>query len=184
MSISRLVYRTRQFWQALSIGSSQEDKELAAEILTLSQLELFQQMHKSEQNHSLRVLKELRSQGEDNIDLQAAALLHDVGKIKVPLRLWERVLVVVARAICPGCVEKWGAAGENEPLDGLGWRRAFVVAEKHPAWGAELVSQRGGSELAVALVARHQELLSPDGKDINSIEDRLLHKLQAVDNQS
>jgi predicted hydrolase (HD superfamily) len=184
MSASRLAYRTRQFWQAISTSSSQEDMELAAEILTPSQLELFQQLHRSEQNHSLRVLKELRSQGEDNIDLQAAALLHDIGKTKVPLRLWERVLVVIARAICPGCVKKWGAAGENDPLEELGWRRAFVVAEMHPVWGAELVSQSGASELAAALVARHQEQLPANGEKTDSIEDRLLSKLQAVDNQS
>ena len=141
-------------------------------------------MHYSEQAHSLRVLKELRRQGEENSDLQTAALLHDVGKIRAPLRLWERVLVVVVRTICPNCVKKWGAVGKYDSLEGLGWRRAFVVAEKHPAWGADLVSQRGGSDLAVALVARHQEQLPPNSEKKESIEDCLLDKLQAVDNQS
>jgi predicted hydrolase (HD superfamily) len=180
MNTSRLVYRSRQFWQAISTGSSHEDTELAATILTPPQLELFQQMHRSEQAHSLRVLKELRRQGEDNSDLEIAALLHDVGKIRTPLRLWERVLVVLVRKICPNCVKKWGAASENEP----GWRRAFVVAEKHPAWGADLVSQSGGSALAAALVARHQEQLPPNNEKKDSNEDRLLYKLQVVDNQS
>jgi hypothetical protein len=77
-------------------------------------------------------------------------------------------------------VKKWGAASENEP----GWRRAFVVAEKHPAWGADLVSQSGGSALAAALVARHQEQLPPNNEKKDSNEDRLLYKLQVVDNQS
>jgi predicted hydrolase (HD superfamily) len=184
MSNSRLVYRSRQFWQAISTGSSREDMDLASMILTTSQFELFQQMHRSEQAHSLRVLRALRNQGEENSDLQTAALLHDAGKIRAPLRLWERVLVVVVRAFCPDCVKKWGAGAEEESLEGLGWRRAFVVAEKHPAWGADLASQHGATELAVSLIARHQEKLPPAGDNERSVEDSLLYKLQTVDNQS
>jgi putative nucleotidyltransferase with HDIG domain len=141
-------------------------------------------MHKSEQAHSLRVLGELRSQGEENKDLHTAALLHDVGKIRAPLSLWERVLVVVVRALCPDCVHKWGSTNGDESLEGLGWRRAFVVSEKHPAWGADLASQYGVSELAVSLIARHQEQLPPSVDNESSVEDHLLHKIQAVDNQS
>lgn len=184
MSNSRLVYRTRQFWQAISTDSSREDIELASTILTPSQFELFQQMHKSEQAHSLRVLKELRDQGELDTDLQIAALLHDVGKIRAPLRLWERVMVVVVRAFCPYCVQKWGSPNGGDSLDGLGWRRAFVVAEEHPAWGANLASQHGVSELAASLIARHQEQLPPTAANEISVEDSLLYKLQAVDNKS
>ena len=184
MSNSRLLYRSRQFWQAISTRSSREDLELASSLLTPSQFELFQQMHKSEQAHSLRVLREVRNQGELNNDLQTAALLHDVGKIRAPLRLWERVLVVVVRAFCPDCVHKWGSTNGDDSLEGLGWRRAFVVAEVHPAWGADLASQHGVSELAVSLIARHQEQLPPSADHENSVEDSLLRKLQAVDNQS
>jgi hypothetical protein len=184
MSNSRLVYRTRQFWQAVSTGSSREDMELAATVLNPSQLKLFRQMQKSEQTHSLRVLKELRNQGEENIDLQIAALLHDVGKIKLPLRIWERVLIVIGKVFCPDCVKRWGKVDGDESLEDLGWRKAFVVAEQHPVWGADLVSQSGGSDLTVSLIARHQERLPIDGGIMNTMEDRLLFKLQAVDNQS
>ena len=181
MNTSRLIYRSRQFWQAIGTRISQEDLGLASSILSPPQLELFQQMQQSEQAHSLIVLKALRDQGEENIDLQTAALLHDVGKVRAQLRLWERVLVVVVRAFCLVCVQKWGSAPAGDNLKGLGWRRAFVVAEQHPAWGAELASQCGTSQLAVSLIARHQERL-PENE--NSMENGLLRKLQAVDDNS
>jgi hypothetical protein len=184
MSSSRLLYRSRQFWQTIRTRSSREDLELASSLLTPSQFELFQRMHVSEQAHSLRVLREVRNQGGLNTDLQTAALLHDVGKIRAPLRLWERVLVVVVRAFCPDCVHRWGSMDAGDSLDGLGWRRAFVVAEQHPAWGADLASQCGVSELAVSLIARHQEQLPPSADNEGSVEDSLLYKLQAVDNNS
>jgi putative nucleotidyltransferase with HDIG domain len=184
MSNSRLVYRSRQFWKAIRTDSSREDMEQVSAVLTPSQYELFQQMHKSEQAHSLRVLRKLKDQGEQNADLQTAALLHDVGKIRLPLQLWERVLVVLVRALCADCVKKWGSVDERVSLEELGWHKAFVVAEKHPVWGAELAAQVGASEVAVALIARHQEQLPPMGDNKVSVEDRLLSKLQAVDNQS
>ena len=181
MNTSRLIYRSRQFWKAIGTRTSQEDLELASSLLSLSQFKLFRQMHKSEQAHSVRVLKALKDRGEENIDLQTAALLHDVGKVRVPLRLWERVLVVMVRAFCPVCVNKWGSSPVGDSLKGLGWRRAFVVAEQHPVWGAELASQCGTSELAVSLIARHQEQLP---RNESSVEDSLLRKLQAVDDNS
>jgi hypothetical protein len=181
MNASRLLYRTRQFWQAISTRSSQVDIELVSSILSPSQLELFQQMQASEQTHSQRVLRELIINGETNTDLQIAALLHDVGKIRAPLRLWERVMLVLVKSICPACVKRWGQLRNGETPSGLGWRRAFVVSVQHPRWGAELADQCGSSWLTVELIGRHQEQLVLSG---NSMEDSLLRKLQAVDNKN
>ena len=181
MNTSRLLYRTRQFWQAISTRSSQVDLELISSILTPSQVSLFNQMQANEQAHSLRVFRKLTSQEEQNTDLLVAALLHDVGKIRAPLRLWERVLIVFVRVGCPGCIHKWGSAlSEGSP----GWRRTFIVAEQHPRWGAELAAQCGTSALAVELISRHQEQLTPSQVSGSSMEDCLLRKLQAVDNNS
>ena len=54
-------------------------------------------MQSSEQAHAVSVYRQLVAQGETSSDLLAAALLHDVGKSLSPLRLWERVLIVLAR---------------------------------------------------------------------------------------
>jgi len=177
MNASRFLYRSRQFWLAISTRSSRQDVQLVTSILSDSQFELFQRMQRSEQTHSLVVLNELMNQGEDNADLLIAALLHDVGKTQAPIRLWERVLIVIVRAFCQDCVQKWG----GNPETAMGWRRAFIVAEQHPIWGADLAAERGTSPLAVSLIARHQEQIPPEA---SSIEDNLLRTLQAVDDNN
>ena len=184
MNTSRLLYRTRQFWQAISTRSSQVDFDLVSSILSPSQMALFQQMQASEQSHSQGVLRELIVDGETNKDLQIAALLHDVGKTRAPLRLWERVLIVLVKSVCPGCVLKWGQLETGELTSGMGWRRPFAVAVNHPRWGAELADQCGTSQLAVELIARHQEHINPSQEDGISLQDQLLLKLQAADGTS
>jgi hypothetical protein len=155
--------------------------ELVNSVLTEVQVELFLRMQTSEQVHSIQAFDELRNQEEENPDLLTAALLHDVGKIRAPLRIWERVMIVIVRAFCEDCTHKWGNRDNVQPENGLGWRRAFIVAEQHPAWGADLAAECGTSPLAVSLIARHQEKLAPD---VSSMEDILLHKLQAVDDNN
>ncbi len=184
MNAPRLLYRTRQFWQAFRSTTVPGDQELAGLYLTPLQIALFEQMQLSEQTHSLRILKTLLAQGENDPDLCAAALLHDVGKCRFPLRLGEQVLIVLARAIFPGWIQRWGKEPlQDSPAVG-GWRRAFVVAVQHPEWGAEMARSAGVSPLAVALIRRHQEK-SPfkEGAE-ESLEDCLLCKLQAVDDNS
>ena len=132
-------------------------------------------MHLSEQHHGLRVLKMLREQGETDPDLMVAALLHDVGKSRHRLRVWERVLIVLGKAFFPGQVQRWGQA----PLSK--WNRAFVVAEQHPNWGAALALEAGCSALTVDLIRHHQAESPPQGTSPR--ERRLLLLLQEADGQ-
>jgi hypothetical protein len=188
MMAGRLLYRARQFWQALGATPHPEDLELAASVLTAPQLALFQQMPASDQAHGLRVLRALHEGGERDADLLTAALLHDAGKGRCPLRPWERALIVVAGAVCPACLACWGSTAgegiEGAPDGDYGWRRPFVVAVQHPAWGAEMAAAAGASPQVVVLILRHQERLHLSGSDSETIEDRHLRALQAVDDNS
>lgn len=184
MKTSQLVYRARQFWLTINSRSSQIDIELISSILSPTQVALFRQMQASERVHSQRVLGKLTSQGERNHDLLVAALMHDVGKIRYPMNVFERVVIVLVIAVCPGCVRKLGHQPVKKGLGEMGWRRAFIVAVNHPRWGAELAKQCGTSKLAVELIARHEEHLDPSQVNGRSLEDRLLGKLQAADSSS
>ncbi len=174
--ITTAIYRVWQFFTALT-APPPDSMQLAwvEATLTPEQLALFQQMRPSEQQHSLRVAAALEAQGSTHPDLLVAALLHDVGKIRFPLRLWERVLIVLGKALFPRRAERWG---NGEPR---GWKRPFVVAQQHSSWGAELALQAGVSPLAAKLIQRHQEAPLPHP---TTLEDRLLASLQAADNRS
>jgi hypothetical protein len=177
----RLLYRVRQFWHALTATPAPEDLDLARRLLSPSQMELFLKLQPGEQAHSLRICRRLYEQNPQAKDLLVAALLHDVGKAPYPLRPWERAWIVVAKALLPTKAAEWGQA---EPR---GWKRPFVIAEQHPAWGAEMAARLGASPTTVSLIRRHQQPIGAHQSldfTLASIEDQLLYRLQQLDNES
>ena len=184
-----ILYRTRQFWLAFNSSPLPEDLELAQATLTPAQMELFRTMQPSEQAHSLRVYIEILSDTDkDHLpqqgDLLAAALLHDVGKSRRPLRIHERVIIVLGRAMFPNMVKHWGqeeAKIDADNREGLGitWYKVpFVVAEQHPSWGASLAEGAGVSPLTASLIRNHQNF-SIQNPVI--LEEQLLNRLQMAD---
>ncbi len=174
MRISQAIYRGRQFWLAWRTPSlTDEELAPARSILTAKQLQLFARLQPSEQIHALRVLQTVQQYGETDQDLQTAALLHDIGKVRAPLNLRERVIIVFGKAFFGDRVKIWG---HGQPQ---GWVRPFVVVEQHPAWGGELASEVGTSPLAVSLIRKHQSI-----GEISSTftqENHLLSILQKAD---
>jgi putative nucleotidyltransferase with HDIG domain len=86
--------------------------------------------------HRVQALSELlaRELGYDatsSADVGNAAILHDIGKIRVP----ERILQSPAR------------------LDGSEW----AIMKQHTTWGAEFLAQRPGFEMAAVVAACHHE---------------------------
>ncbi|MEP7287718.1 MAG: HD domain-containing protein [Chloroflexota bacterium] len=168
-----MILRLRQGLRALASPFLSVDFEMAAKVLSPSLMVLFRQMRRSEQQHSLNVLRTLRGWGYDEPPLMVAALLHDVGKSRVPYHLWDRVLVVLARNAAPNAVEQWGAFSPT------GWYRPFAVSVQHPQWSAEMVKAAGADPVTIELIVDHQCYLDHSPKDLT---ERMLWALQTADN--
>jgi hypothetical protein len=170
-----VYYRASQFWQSLTATPAAEDLDQASQVLSPKLMALFLNQTASEQVHSLNVFSQLCDQGERSPDVLSAALLHDVGKNCYPLRIWERVVVVIGQALALRQADLWGRA---EPR---GWKRPFVVAKQHAAWGAEMAAAGGASPLTVELIRRHHD---PGISGPVTPEDQMLKQLQIFDHNS
>ena len=169
-------YRLGQFWRNMTAAPlSPEAMELVTAVLTTEELTLFNRFSLSDQQHSYQVLCSVQTAGWAQPSLLKAALLHDVGKSCVSLKVWERSLAVLLAMVMPQQMKVWGEG------EARGWRRPFVVKAQHPTWGADMAAAAGSDPLTVALIRRHQDVLS---ETADSLQDRLLRLLQWADNQN
>ena len=168
----RVFYRARQFFQALFCRPHPAELAEVEALLSSALYQLFLQLPPADQCHSYAVLKTLQADDEDDQDLLSAALLHDVGKSRFRLNVFERVLIVLAERADPERMLRWGQGAPR------GWKRAFVIAVQHPAWGAAMVSSAGGSKTLVRLIQEHHAPpATPTGDHFAS----LLAQLQQAD---
>ena len=169
--------RLRQGFRALFAFTEEVDSNLVQEYLSPSQYALFQRMSHSEQLHSVNVLQGLLNQEESTpIDLAVAGLLHDVGKSRYKLAVWQRTLAVLSRKFIPDLYRR---LSQQEQL--RWWNAGCIVAEHHPEWSAQLAEKAGVSKTANWLIKHHQDKAS-QWADYSCYN--LLLRLQAVDNEN
>jgi hypothetical protein len=164
---ARVRYRVAQFFTTLWTSLRPVDIAYAAHYLAPALLSLFRRMSRAEQHHGIAICRALQAQGYTDADLLAAALLHDVGKIQAPLRLWDRVIAVLGEHFAPQRAARWSV---GEPR---GLKRGFIVRRMHAEWGATLAAQVGASPRSVALIRHHHDPAENDAE---------LAALQATDN--
>lgn len=162
--------RLRQGLNALLAFAQPVDRAGAARHLTPELQQCFGRLRRSEQLHSLRVLRALQAEGAVGPDLAVAALLHDLGKTRWPFPLWQRVLVVVVPALAPTLARRLARGRERDPL-----ARPFLLCERHPAWGARMARAAGAGERAAWLIENHAT---------ETIEDAELARLRAADERN
>lgn len=168
------MYRVQQGLHALLAFSRPVDEALAKQYLSPAQMTLFQSMQRSEQLHSLNVLRSVLAQAPETPHaLAVAALLHDVGKSRYPLAVWQKTFAVLVRA-ANGSLAKRLSDGDARNI----LVRPFVVSAHHPAWSAEMLRPTNPSETALWLVEHHADDLHlwDDHADV-----ALLKRLKAAD---
>jgi hypothetical protein len=180
--LRRARYRAGQFWRGLSARITAQDYLLAAQILSPQALAFFDRMPMDSQRHSLNVLHAVRTTGLDNLDLDTAALLHDIGKLAaedggVRLNLWLRSPLALLQAWSPRTLRRIASANPS-----AGWRYTAYVHLEHPRIGAEWAARAGCSDLTCWLIRHHQD--DPAGVEGSEHRHRLLTILQAADNSS
>ena len=182
-------YRVYQFFVALKAmlvkgGLSAGDERLVKSILpAANQQQLFARMSPNDQRHALAVARSLQQAGFHERPLLQAALLHDVGK-SLGQPIIHRVLIVLLKAFWPTMLERLSTPSSRPGKrlgPGEGWRRPFVIHAQHPAIGGDWAQAAGCDPLAVNLIARHQDILSPAP---GGPEDELLAVLQWADNSN
>jgi hypothetical protein len=174
----RIFYRLRQFMRGITAHVSADEMLVAAQVLPKAALARFCHMPLDAQRHSLNVLYTLQHSDHTDPDLEAAALLHDVGKsaaeqIGIHLSPWLRGPLVLFDALLPQAVAQ---LAKDDPTQG--WRYLLHVHLAHPSIGAQWAAEADCSELTCWLIEHHQDTLSGLPQTYN---DELLALLQWAD---
>lgn len=147
------VHRFAQGAGALFAFARSPDLELARRHLSPCEYDAFRSMSRSEQLHSVNVLrKALEADPAAPASLRTAALLHDVGKSRCHLLTWQKTLAVIIEAIAPHLSRR---LSEDETISV--WRAPFVVRRHHARWSGEILRKCGSGADVIWLVERHQD---------------------------
>lgn len=171
-----IIYRTERFVRALATRRLAAEAWIEIEaVLSPAEVALFHQHSAVDRVHSFRVLQTLQAAGETDPHLLAAALLHDIGKSRLPPTLWDRVAGSLGDRFFPRRMQEWAEGGNGA------WRRPFVIRCRHAEWGAQMAREAGSHPTTVRLIRHHQN----DGGALRDDEERrLLQRLQWADDQN
>ena len=152
----------RRFCGSLwSGGPSSAAEDRVAGLLGDGELGLWRRMSGADRRHSVVVARRVESvlggpegpdlaaaAGDGGTPLLAAALLHDVGKVRSGLGTFGRVAATVLGAAVPGRARGWSGRG--------GLRGRVGPYPRRPAEGAALLYEAGGDPRTGAWALEHQ----------------------------
>jgi hypothetical protein len=166
--------RVQQGIRALLAFAAPIDLHLAQQYLSQAELDAFQQMSRAEQLHSLNVLRDVLAQSDPTPPtLAVVALLHDVGKSRYHLMVWQKTIAVLVKAFIPTLANY---LSRDETLNF--WRAPFTVRKYHAKWSAEILHTCQSDYVAIWLAEHHQD---PAGTHTTHPNYELLCRLQKAD---
>ena len=150
-------------------GPSSTEEAWATGYLLAGEADLWRSMSGADRRHAVAVARRVdRALGSPERPVLAAALLHDVGKVRCGLGIFGRVVATLLGAVAPGRTAGWSDRG--------GARGRIGLYLRHPEEGAALLSEAGSEPLTVAWATEHH--LPPDRW---TVDRRLADVLHAAD---
>ena len=140
------MHRVGQFVGHLTARLTADDEEMVRQILPPAAWRLFDAMPVADRRHAIDVAQRLLTQGHDDRDLLAAALLHDVAKGR-RLRLWHRVLGVLLAAMAPGALRRIASPDPSSSS------HAWWIFLHHAHLSADAAREAGLGERCAAFIA-------------------------------
>lgn len=161
---SRIFYRIKQFFRALSPRITEEDRAFVRQYLNIEESALFDNLTRYQKKHSIVVAQRMLGviRGSEEVNEKEAvkfSLLHDIGKSAVRFSLFDLVILAIFRKLFPGLYNKLAEKGEGSSNFLL---RKFYVHKFHGIIGAELLRRAGVEEKIVDLVKEHDKLPEPN----------------------
>jgi hypothetical protein len=160
-----MFYRARQFWQAIFPRINSEELNWALNKLPPTAASLFMQQSLTEQRHAIDVAYDLWLTHAEYPNLIIAALLHDCGKSRYPLNVWERIYIVLLQRAPLKARER---LLQSRPLFSSPLRTAL----DHPIWGATLALELGLDDEIIALIQYHHNPRTPLGRLLYEADNR------------
>ncbi|AGA69606.1 putative domain HDIG-containing protein [Desulfitobacterium dichloroeliminans LMG P-21439] len=160
-----MLYRVRQFYNTIYPKINTEELEWALKLLPPCSVPLFKSQPLPEQRHALDVALDLCASGIHNSHLLAAALLHDCGKAKHPLKVWERVAIVLLQKLPRQIWDHLLSC--HSPLS-----LSLRTAQEHPSWGAEMAQEFGLDLHIIELIREHHDPRSKEGRLLYEADNR------------
>jgi len=152
-----MFYRLKQFYKAVFPKIKENEYAWVSEILNHQEFALFIKESPVEQRHAIDVASDIYKKqcliktlhgSEQYGNLLKAALLHDCGKSVIKYRLWQRVVIALARPIPKeyknNLIKRRTSLGRLLLLDSL-----------HPKWGKHLVAKIGMNSNIQTLILNH-----------------------------
>ena len=150
-------------------GPSSTEEAWATGYLLAGEADLWRSMSGADRRHAVAVARRVdRALGSPERPVLAAALLHDVGKVRSGLGTPGRVVATVVGAVAADRTARWATS------DGLRGRIGRYL--RHPQEGAALLETAGSDPFTVAWATEHHR--NPERW---TVDDRLAEALRAAD---
>jgi hypothetical protein len=158
---SRIRQGTHAFFPILR----QSELDAGLKLLSPLQRQAFQRLSRYDKAHHLAVHRAVRDATSATLDLQHAALLHDIAKAGTDrqpgrVRLIHRVATVL--------LQHWWSTGlaRLSRLPAPRWRAGLALAVHHASLGAELASALGSTDRTTWFIEHHHDAILPDDPEL------------------